>query len=159
MRRRSVVVRPSGGGSRSGALASWCVLRRLRERNLIIMRQHATLLGLVLALLLPGELHALDDAMRWRTAFLDKSGEMYWWRPGFDSNDPEVAFTEPDDIWKYGQTEAGSPYIWRTDPRGKPEVQMWRSRGVGVDVVERIGQGAYGGADMVGRCGGADVAR
>ena len=90
------------------------------------MRQHATLLGLVLALLLPGELHALDDAMRWRTAFLDKSGEMYWWRPGFDSNDPEVAFTEPDDIWKYGQTEAGSPYIWRTDPRGKPEVQMWR---------------------------------
>jgi len=42
------------------------------------------------------------------------------------SDDPEISLHEPDDIWKYAETEAGTPYIWRTKESGKPEVQIWR---------------------------------
>ena len=83
--------------------------------------------SLLLALsLLLGAAHAADDRMRWRTGVLSETGKTYWWRPAFDSNDPEISFAEPDDIWKYGQTDSGTPYIWRTDPHGRLEVQLWR---------------------------------
>lgn len=77
----------------------------------------------LLAMLLPSR---ADDAMRWRKGTLTDSGKTYWWRPGINREDPEVSLHEPDDIWKYGETDKGTPYIWRTDEYGMPEVQLWR---------------------------------
>lgn len=68
----------------------------------------------------------VEEAMVWRRGELSDSSGPYWWRPANNPDDPQVSLTEPDDVWKFGETDAGSPYIWRTDEKGNPEVQLWR---------------------------------
>mmetsp|Transcript_4752 Transcript_4752/g.11739 ORF Transcript_4752/g.11739 Transcript_4752/m.11739 type:complete len:136 (-) Transcript_4752:251-658(-) len=87
----------------------------------------SSVLRLAFVLLCAVAVQAEELETHWRKAKLAESGRTYWWRPSLGSDDdPEVSFTMPADAWRKGQLDDGSDYLWRMDPYGQPDVQLWR---------------------------------